>query len=268
MKMINCNIIHDLIPSYVDEICSDATKECVEQHISECNECRSMVNIYRDTEISNSNIEQKQIDIFKKFHNQMKLMNLFSMILVFLLIGLGIYTFFNNHIMLSTSIYYILFPICMIGLYLFTWKKGNMNCAEKKDYIVATLSIIDITCAIGFIIYVTNCVKSGRTVFSLEKSQLGSFVNNVWGILFLILGMGFVYLFFRMIGKNINNKCMLCLPMMGLFLLLSYVSLLRNLSSIAKFYGLFTQITVIIVTMGLVGVILFAVIDNMYKKNI
>jgi len=265
MKQMNCDIIQDLIPSYVDGISSDATKECVEEHVRECNQCRSMVNIYRDTEISNCNIEQKQIDVFKKFHSQMKLMNLFSMILVLLLIGLGIYTFCNNHIMLSTSIYYTLFPICMIGLYLFTWKKGNMNCAEKKDYIVATLSIIDITCAVGFIIYVTNCVKSGRTVFSIENSQLGPFVNNVWGILFLILGMGFVYLFFRMIGKNINNKCMLCLQMMGLYLLLAYVSLVRNLTSIEDFNRLFTQITLVIGTMGLAGIIVFKVIGQKTK---
>jgi len=29
MKKINCDIIQDLIPSYADEVCSCATKECV-----------------------------------------------------------------------------------------------------------------------------------------------------------------------------------------------------------------------------------------------
>ena len=268
MKKMNCDIIQDLIPSYVDGICSDATKECVEEHVRECNQCRNLVEIYRDAEISVRNIEQKQIDGFKKFHSKMKLMNLFSLVLVLLLIGLGIYTFCTNYISLSTIIYYVLFPICTIGLYLFTGKKGNMKRAEKKDYIVAVLSIIDTVCAIGFMLYAINCVISGQNVFSVENAQLGPFIHKVWRIQFLLLVIGFLYLLIRMLRNNINNKCMMCLQMMGMFLLLAYVTLLRELTSIEDFNGLFTQITVIIGTMGLAGIIVFAVIGQKGEKSI
>ena len=262
MKIMNCDIIQDLIPSYVDGICSDATKESVEEHVIECNQCKKRVAIYRDAEISDRNIEQIQIDGFKKFHVQMKLMNLFSMVLVILLIGLGTYTFGTSYRILSTAIYYMLFLICMIGLYLFTTNKKHMQRVEKKDYIVATLSMINIVFAIGFMFYVINCIISGKAVFSVESAQLGPFINKVWGIQFLLFVIGYVYLLHRMIRKNINNKCMICLQMMGMFLLLAYVTVLKELVSFKVIYGRFTQITFVIGTMGLIGFLAFTVIGQ------
>jgi len=262
MMHINCDIIQDLIPSYVEGISSDATKECVEEHVRECNQCRNLVEIYQDAQISNCRIEQKQIDGLKKFNNRMNLMNLFSGLMILLLIGLGTYTFCTNYTSLSPIIYYVLFPICIIGLYLFTGKKGNMKRAEKKDYIVATLSIVDTICAIGFMLYAINGAIRGKNIFSVEDAQLGPLIHNVWEILFLLLFIGFVYMFLRMIRNNINNKCIMCLQMIGIFLLLAYVSLLRNFTSIENFYSHFSQITFIIGTMGLAGIIVFEVISQ------
>lgn len=42
MKM-HCDVIQDLIPSYVDEICSEKTKELIEEHLLECEHCRTFV---------------------------------------------------------------------------------------------------------------------------------------------------------------------------------------------------------------------------------
>ncbi|MGE7933896.1 anti-sigma factor family protein [Viridibacillus arvi] len=37
---MNCNIIKDLLPSYIDEICSEDTVKLVEDHVQHCEECR------------------------------------------------------------------------------------------------------------------------------------------------------------------------------------------------------------------------------------
>lgn len=265
MNKYNCDIIQDLIPSYVDGICSDATKECVEEHVMECNQCKSLIEIYQDTEITDPNIEEKQIDGLKKFNNRMKRMNLFSVTLIILLVGLGLYNFCTNYISPSTIFYYVLFPICMIGLYLFTGDKGKIRPAGRKDYIIATLSIVDALSGIAFMFYAINRVISGKKVFSMDNSQLGPFINKTWGILFLLLVIGFVYLLHRMIRKNIYNKSMICLQMMGMFLLLAYVTLLSRLDSIENFNRLFAEITIVIGAMGLVGSSVFAVIEHKSK---
>lgn len=40
MKEINCSIIRDILPLYVDEVVSADTKELVEEHLAECEACR------------------------------------------------------------------------------------------------------------------------------------------------------------------------------------------------------------------------------------
>ena len=38
----SCNMIQDLIPLYIDGVCSEESKEAVEQHLSECPDCTQL----------------------------------------------------------------------------------------------------------------------------------------------------------------------------------------------------------------------------------
>ena len=38
-----CNVIQDLLPQYHDGVCSDETRELVEEHLRECENCRSIL---------------------------------------------------------------------------------------------------------------------------------------------------------------------------------------------------------------------------------
>ena len=40
--MTSCEIIRDLLPLYVDGVCSDKTKQYVEEHVAECEECKKL----------------------------------------------------------------------------------------------------------------------------------------------------------------------------------------------------------------------------------
>ena len=42
-KKIDCYIIRDLLPSYVDGICSKESKACVEEHVKDCEECKEIL---------------------------------------------------------------------------------------------------------------------------------------------------------------------------------------------------------------------------------
>jgi len=38
---ISCEIIRDLLPLYVDDVCSDDSRELVEHHLRDCESCRT-----------------------------------------------------------------------------------------------------------------------------------------------------------------------------------------------------------------------------------
>ena len=55
---ISCNIIKDLIPSYIDQICSDESKQAVDEHISTCKACKAYMETMKK-ELTTEETESK-----------------------------------------------------------------------------------------------------------------------------------------------------------------------------------------------------------------
>lgn len=41
---ISCEVIEDLLPLYIDEVCSEESKKIVEEHLLGCNRCNNLLN--------------------------------------------------------------------------------------------------------------------------------------------------------------------------------------------------------------------------------
>lgn len=68
--MKECNVVLDLLPLYLDEMCTEDTKKYVENHFSKCKECRKIYEELKKTKKEDSTkfIEEKQV--FKKIRNK------------------------------------------------------------------------------------------------------------------------------------------------------------------------------------------------------
>ncbi len=55
----NCDLISDLLPLYKDDICSEATKKIVEEHLDECPSCRKMFADMSDVTIDEKIVKEK-----------------------------------------------------------------------------------------------------------------------------------------------------------------------------------------------------------------
>ena len=47
---LNCDVIKDLMPLYVDNVCSEASKEIVKEHIEHCDSCHAMLRAMMEPE--------------------------------------------------------------------------------------------------------------------------------------------------------------------------------------------------------------------------
>ena len=56
----DCEIIRDLLPLYVDDICSEKSREMVDEHLQECSECREVLDKLRKTEIESGLKKEKE----------------------------------------------------------------------------------------------------------------------------------------------------------------------------------------------------------------
>ncbi len=145
MKNLDCNVIKDLLPSYIDKVSSDETNEIVEEHISKCADCYNTLKAM-DKEINIEILDNKleQIDYLRKYR--------------------------NNKIL--TVIFAILVVICIIWAFL-------LSCQLASDYIKLPIDINDIKVSIsknnfgepsfGFYFYSS---KSSVVFSNLEEVQI------------------------------------------------------------------------------------------------
>lgn len=64
----NCEIIRDLLPLYCDNVCSEASKKLVEEHIDECELCKAVyLNLSKNTDIQpfKANEEKNKAKVLK-----------------------------------------------------------------------------------------------------------------------------------------------------------------------------------------------------------
>ncbi len=80
-QQISCKIIEDLLPVYVDECCSDETKELIDSHLEECIKCKKKVVLLK-ADLTCSETEDINPDkrVIRKSINRIKLIRRLGLI--------------------------------------------------------------------------------------------------------------------------------------------------------------------------------------------
>lgn len=86
----DCEIIRDLLPLYADDICSTSTKELVEKHLNNCNECQKILEIMKKGENIKNNKNFDEKESIKSFNKKIKKNTVKTVIISLVLIILGI----------------------------------------------------------------------------------------------------------------------------------------------------------------------------------
>lgn len=86
MKKIDCDIFRDLFPNYIKGEISDNTKEFVDNHLKECNTCKSIFEEMTNNE-KEENIEREEINVLKKYNRQMFILKFIIVTLIIVIIS-------------------------------------------------------------------------------------------------------------------------------------------------------------------------------------
>lgn len=63
MSRISCDIIQDLLPLYYDDICSEASRELMEEHLAGCADCRaSLVQVKSNLSLPIQEMEVNKLE--------------------------------------------------------------------------------------------------------------------------------------------------------------------------------------------------------------
>jgi predicted anti-sigma-YlaC factor YlaD len=97
MKEINCNIIKDILPLYVDGVVSDDTKEMVEEHLEHCEECKKEIELMKQELYIPVEKEASFIKNFKKkWRNKKIIISVLSILLTGLIL-FGAFSFIFHY---------------------------------------------------------------------------------------------------------------------------------------------------------------------------
>ena len=107
MEKINCNVIQDILPLYIDDVVSDDTKELVEEHLQNCEICQRVyhetkTDLENDMKVSvqtkESSNEANDLKNFRKFLKKRKIKTILLSIAATVICFVAVFTFMNKHV--------------------------------------------------------------------------------------------------------------------------------------------------------------------------
>lgn len=91
-----CDIVKDLLPSYIEENLSDSSKEFVDTHIKSCDNCKEVLEVLKNEKVKEKEKKQAEdmaeIDYLKKYNRKINILKIVaSSLTVFIVIEWGIF---------------------------------------------------------------------------------------------------------------------------------------------------------------------------------
>lgn len=96
MKEVNCDIIKDLLPGYIDKMSSESTNKLVIEHLQKCKNCSTaLADMNKDIDSELLFNQNEQIDYLKGFRRD-KIRAIIKTILIFSIIILVLFLFLQE----------------------------------------------------------------------------------------------------------------------------------------------------------------------------
>ncbi len=79
----NCKIVQDLLPNYIENLTNEETKNFIEEHLKECNECKNILeNMQKEIKVDNIKKDNREVKYIKKYNKKLKILKLSLLIII------------------------------------------------------------------------------------------------------------------------------------------------------------------------------------------
>lgn len=264
---IKCSIIKDLLPSYLENICSQDTKNAVNEHLSECMECRRLIKMMRETDFTSIQSENAQIDYMKKIrHHFIKTGSLGGIILALIVI-LGIKSALYNYI--TDVTYFIFLPILLAATRILIPASASNDHRKRIHKVMDILSIIGICYGIGltlfFLFHIEKWNAQGTWPFHLKTENIGPFLHNQYVVITIYQAAAYLSGLIHILREKYANFSSMSLYLTGGIMMLSIITQLKSLSDPQLSVNHILRTMVIILLEGIISSIFMHFIWKLKK---
>jgi len=263
MSKRECDIIKDLLPSYADGICSEASREWIEEHLKGCEECRAVAEVMKHTEISARRLELEQLEAGRKVIRQNLKRSLVCFGLSVLMFVVLLCSFFWD----NGQIPILLLPVCMAMTWLVARNQIKQRKWDKQDSIALVVDFLAICYGTGMVLIGFSRVADGNPLFGRELTESGPFLSaQVTGVI-VVCAVVYFWQIIRILKHGRIGSVLLNLSLTGIFLMLSYLVQLGQLMEVAAAKSSFCSVTVMVLILGALGILVFTFLDKTVKNN-
>lgn len=230
MSRISCNVTKDLMASYLDNICSEESRELVEEHLQECPSCREFQNQLQEQDLGKS---VPKLNYLKKVRYYMNARTLLGIVILLVVISIG--KSVGNYFRLGTNIYYyVTMPILMLTYAFVMEGDRKRSIPAKWEWFAPVFSLM----IVGAAVYVSY--KSMKYVLDVPKFCFipSSEIRNMGRRLSrqaLLVSVAAIVLLVLLFVLNKRRKCVLLfsqnLTWFGMYLTLTFQDFLHSMSN-------------------------------------
>lgn len=206
---INCNIVRDLLPSYLDEICSDDSKQLIENHTAVCEACRESLVQMKKTELICETKHIGEIDYLKKIKSYYLKKNqlLLGLLLLFSVFVCRMVRSYYGTV--PETVYEVLLPMLIFVTYFTAYAGEERKKAGKMEMMFLVISIFFLGYAVLLGFWCLQWVEAASYPFGMQAHQLGPFVVIQLQVICMIeLIMYALCTFFRKKKTGADTFCM------------------------------------------------------------
>lgn len=197
MSDLSCAIVKDLIPSYLEDICSQESKMAVDAHLAECQECRRHVEILRQTDFvvgrsdqrqkdfAMKKSDQKQLDFMKKTKEHYARKSSLGAALLFGLCVLVLPVISNLNPDYEEELYYVIFTVLSIGSYLLLSNYQKKPETHWALILSAIVTVIGIVYSSGLMAFLYRTISTDANFFGKALYAAGPLANRL--LIFIII---------------------------------------------------------------------------------
>ncbi len=222
MSRISCNVTKDLLASYLDGICSDESKELVEEHLRDCDSCRRFVAQFKEKDMGKS---APLVDHFKKVRRMTIFWICFVALMSVVLICMRSVQF------MTANFYYFAMPLLALTTVCMPVGADEVCLPVKRGWVVPVLETVILGAAYiwEFIVWNWICGKQPMPYPDLEMGPFMERCNLIFAVLFI------VFLVISFIAVRNNRRVFVlsqCLAWWGMNLVLACNVLLYGMTDL------------------------------------
>ena len=263
--MKDCNIVKDLLPLYIEELCSKDSMEFVEKHLEDCAECRESYQYLKCSEVCADSVEKKEINAFQKLEKYIsgKILLSYALFLAALVVGTMILR--GTVAEAPIEIYYVLMPVVMLTTMATFRSVIHAKVTRRMSTWRIALQGILLAGSSMLMFYTMLWLGQGKNPFGAPHYRLGPVLDALLKMGIVIsLGL-FVTHLYQVGRKQVRYSLWSNLSLLCIFLNLVYDGILYWMSDFDTVMVKLVENTVILY--GIFGVITLGMCAYFYRKE-